>query len=82
MADWVEDEFGSASLGDKRLTPRLIKLADREADIIALKQRAHALGIPAGCLIRDQRNWCLPDGGKLRAVTCAQDPLGEIEFTL
>jgi hypothetical protein len=31
MTDWAEDEFGAASLGDKRLTLRLIKLATRFA---------------------------------------------------
>ena len=61
---------------------RLVYVADREADILALMQRAHALGTPADWLIRAQHNRCLPEGGKLWAATGAQDPLGEIEFTL
>jgi hypothetical protein len=32
MAQWAEDEFGSAALGDKRLNLRLIKLAPRFAE--------------------------------------------------
>lgn len=41
---------------------RLVYLADREADIVELMQRAHALGTLADWLIRSQHNRRLPDG--------------------
>jgi IS4 transposase len=71
-----------AALAAEMPETRLVYVADREADILALMQRAHALGAPADWLIRAQHNRCLPEGGKLWAATCAQYPLGEIEFTL
>ena len=49
---------------------RLVYVADREADIAELMQRAHALGSPADWLIRSNHNRCLPDGGGRRLVTC------------
>ncbi|MCP5248450.1 MAG: hypothetical protein H6942_07915 [Candidatus Accumulibacter sp.] len=61
---------------------RLVYVADREADIVGLMQRAQALGTPADWLIRARHNRCLPQGGKLWAATLAKAPLGEIEFTL
>lgn len=61
---------------------RLVYVADREADILELMQRAHALGNPADWLIRSQHNRCLPDGGKLWAEVLAAPALGEIEFMM
>jgi hypothetical protein len=46
---------------------RLVCVADREADMLALMQRAHVLETPADWLIRSQHNRCLPVGSKLRA---------------
>jgi hypothetical protein len=60
----------------------LIYVADREADILELMQRAHALSHPADYLLRAQHNRCLPQGGKLWPATLAAAPLGEIEFIL
>jgi len=79
---WIEGYERVAESAMEMPGTRLVYLADREADILALMQRAHALGTPADWLIRAQHNRCLPEGGKLWAATCAQDPLGEIEFTL
>ncbi|EKD98372.1 MAG: hypothetical protein ACD_23C00469G0001 [uncultured bacterium] len=61
---------------------RLIYVADREADILDLMQRAHQLGTPADWLIRSQHNRCLPAGGKLWAKVLAGTSLGEVEFTM
>lgn len=61
---------------------RLVYVADREADMVGLMQRAQALGTPVDWLIRAQHNRCLPQGGKLWAEVLAEVPLGEIEFTL
>lgn len=60
----------------------LVYVADREADILELMQRAHALGNPADWLIRSQHNRSLPDGAKLWAEVQAGTALGEIEFTM
>ena len=61
---------------------RLVYIADREADIAELMQRAHARGTPADWLNRSQHNRSLPDGGKLWAAVLADSPLGEIEFMM
>ena len=79
---WIEGYERVAEMAEEMPDTRLVYVADREADILALMQRAHALGTPADWLIRAQHNRCLPEGGKLWAATGAQDPLGEIEFTL
>jgi hypothetical protein len=57
-------------------------VAEREADILELMQRAHALSYPADYLLRAQHNRCLPQGGKLWPATLAAAPLGDIEFIL
>jgi hypothetical protein len=60
---------------------RLVYVADREADILELMQRAHALGILRTTCCA-QHNRCLPQGGKLWPAVLAATPLGDIEFTL
>lgn len=79
---WTE---GYERIAETALTmpeTRLVYVADREADIVELMQRAHAMGNPADWLIRSQHNRCLPDGGKLWAEVLAQPALGEIEFLM
>ena len=79
---WIE---GYERIAETALTmpeTRLVYVADREADILELMQRAHHLGTPADWLIRSQHNRCLPDGGKLWAEVLAGSALGEIEFTM
>ncbi len=44
---------------------RLVYLADREPDIMALMVKAKELGHPADWLLRSQHNRTLPGGGKL-----------------
>jgi hypothetical protein len=61
---------------------RLVYVADREADILELMQRAQAMGTPADWLIRSQHNRSLPDGGKLWTAVLASPALGEIEFLM
>ena len=79
---WTEGYERIAEMAATMPDTRLVYVADREADIAALMQRAHALGNPADCLIRSQHNRCLPDGGKLWAAVLAGTPLGEIEFMM
>ena len=79
---WME---GYERIAETALTmpeTRLVYIADREADILELMQRAHQRGTPADWLIRSQHNRCLPDGGKLWADVLAGPVLGEVEFTM
>lgn len=79
---WIEGYERVAETAAKMPQTRLVYVADREADIVGLMQRAQELGTPADWLIRAKHNRCLPQGGKLWAATLAEVPLGEIEFTL
>ena len=79
---WIEGYERVAETAANMPGTRLIYVADREADMVGLMQRAQDLGTPADWLIRAQHNRCLPQGGKLWAAVLAEVPLGEIEFTL
>ena len=63
---------------------RLVYVADREADLLAMMARAQVLGTPTDWLVRAKHNRCLPDGDgeKLWAHTSAGAALGEITFTM
>lgn len=62
---------------------RWVYVADREADILDLMQRAHALGHPADWLIRAQRNRKLgQDEVKLWDQVGLAEVMGEIQFDL
>ena len=79
---WIEGYERVAEQAKRLPDTRLVYVADREADILALMQRAHALAHPADYLLRAQHNRCLPQGGKLWEATLASASLGEIHFTL
>lgn len=79
---WTEGYERVAETAAKMPDTRLVYVADREADILALMQCAHALGCPADWLIRSKHNRCLPEGGKLWAQVLTGEVLGEIQFTL
>lgn len=79
---WIEGYERLAERAGQLPATRLVYVADREADILELMQRAHALSYPADYLLRAQHNRCLPQGGKLWPTTLAAAPLGEIEFIL
>jgi len=79
---WLEGYERVAESAAMMPDTRLVYVADREADILELMQRAHRLGTPADWLIRSQHNRCLPEGGKLWEEILAGPVLGEIEFTL
>jgi len=61
---------------------RLVYVADREADILDLMQRARDLGHPADWLVRSQHNRALPEGAKLWPAVTAGAALGTLRFTL
>lgn len=79
---WIEGYERVAERAGQLPATRLVYVADREADILELMQRAHALSYPADYLLRAQHNRCLPQGGKLWPETLAAPSLGEIEFML
>jgi len=79
---WTEGYERIAETAGTMPETRLVYVADREADILELMQRAQELGHPADWLIRSQRSRCLPDGGKLWAQVLASPVLGEIEFSM
>ena len=79
---WIEGYERVAERARDLPSTRLVYVADREADILELMQRAHALSYPADYVLRAQHNRCLPQGGKLWPETLAAPPLGEIEFML
>ena len=61
---WIEGYERVAERAGQFPDTRLVYVADREADILELMQRAHALAHPADYLLRAQHNRCLPRGGK------------------
>lgn len=81
-ARWIEGYERVAELAAQMPATRLVYVADREADILALMQKAQALGHPADWLLRSQHNRSLPEGGKLWAAVTGGAPLGGIRFLM
>lgn len=79
---WIEGYERLSELAPHLPTTRLVYVADREADILALMERAHALGTPVDWLLRSQHDRALIEGGKLWACVQESAVLGQIEFTL
>lgn len=79
---WIEGDERLSELAPHLPTTRLVYVADREADILALMQRAHALGTPVDWLLRSQHDRALLEGGKLWACVQETAVLCQIEFTL
>ncbi|MBP0633731.1 IS4 family transposase, partial [Cupriavidus sp. AcVe19-1a] len=78
---WIEGYERVAERALAMPATRLVYVADREADILALMVKARDLGHPADWLIRSQHNRALPDGERLWHQVTAGEPLGEIRFT-
>ena len=79
---WIEGYLRIAELAGRLPDTRLVYVADREADIVALMAQARDLGHPADWLIRAQHDRALPEGGKLWARVTAGEALGSIRFTM
>lgn len=79
---WTEGYERVAELAAELPSTRLVYVADREADMMALMACARDRDHPADWLIRSQHNRALPEGGKLWASVTAGAPLGEVCFTL
>lgn len=81
---WVEGYERVAEQAAQLPNTRLVYVADREADMIAMLRRAAELGAPADWLVRAKHDRCLADGeGKrLWSETTTDMPLGEISFVM
>ena len=79
---WTEGYTRIAEMAARLPDTRLVYVADREADIVALMAQARDLGNPADWLIRSQHNRALPEGGKLWAGVTAGEALGTLGFTM
>lgn len=79
---WIEGYQRVAEQASALPDTRLVYLADRESDIVALMVTARELGNPADWLLRSQHNRALPDGSKLWQSVTTGEPLGGIRFTM
>jgi hypothetical protein len=79
---WIEGYTRIAELAGSMPDTRLVYVADRESDIVALMAKARDLGNPADWLVRSQHNRALPEGGKLWAEVLTGDALGGLRFTM
>ncbi|PWF47965.1 IS4 family transposase [Massilia glaciei] len=81
---WTEGYERIAEMATNMPDTRLVYLADREADIVAMMRRARDLGTPADWLVRAKHDRCLPDGDgdKLWSYTTKGEALGEITFRM
>ena len=79
---WIEGYERIAETAPSLPDTRLVYVADREADMIALMMRAQELGTPADWLIRSTHDRSLPEGAKLWSTTSEGEPIGEIGFTM
>ena len=58
---WIEGYVRLAELAPRLPATRLVYVADREADMLSLMERARQLDCPADWLARAAHNRCLPD---------------------
>lgn len=79
---WIEGYERVAETAAVLPETRCIYIADREADIVGLINRAAQLDHPADWLIRSKHNRTLPGGGKLWDSVLEQKPIGDIRFML
>jgi len=79
---WIEGYERLTELAPRLDATRLVYVADREADMMPLMERAQQLGCPVDWLVRAKHNRCLPNSDKLWPYTSEGEPLGEIEFKL
>lgn len=79
---WIEGYERVAELAAELPGTRLVYVADREADIVALMRRADALGTPVDWLIRSTHNRSLDGGEKLWQKVLKTEAVGEIQFVM
>ena len=83
-ARWIGGYERVAEMAANMPDTRLVYVADREADLMAMMRRARELDTPVYWLVRAKHNFRLPsgEGDKLWAYTSAGAALGEITFML
>ena len=81
-ARWIEGYERLAEQAPSLPDTRLLYLADRESDMIALMARAEDLGHPLDYLIRARHDRTLANGEKLLATLAERPVLGEVRFKL
>ncbi|MGF6511008.1 IS4 family transposase [Paraburkholderia sp. 32] len=79
---WIEGYERIAEMAPDMPSTRLVYVADREADLMALMERADALGNPADWLVRASHNRSLPEGDKLWERATCGEAVGEIDFPM
>ena len=79
---WIEGYERLAEMAELVPTTRLVYLADREADIMALMVRARDLATPVDWLLRSKHNRTLSGGDRLWSRVTEGESLGEIRFVL
>ncbi|MFC7632959.1 IS4 family transposase [Paraburkholderia humisilvae] len=79
---WIEGYERIAEMAPSLPSTRLVYVADREADLMALMERAQALGTPADWLVRAAHNRCLPAADKLWERTTRGEAVGQIAFMM
>ena len=80
---WIEGYERIAERAQELTDTRLVYVADREGDMLALMQRAHTLNHAADWLIRAKHNRKLPDdSGKVWDRVAEIEVLGELQFYL
>ena len=79
---WIEGYERLAEMAPQLPATRLVYLADREADIMALMVRARDLSTPLDWLLRSKHNRTLSEGDKLWSRVTQGEAVGEIRFTL
>lgn len=75
---WIEGYERIAEMAPEMPSTRLVYVADREADLMALMERADAMGNPADWLVRASHNRSLPEGDKLWERATCGEAVGEI----
>ena len=79
---WIEGYERIAEMAAELPTTRLVYVADREADILALMRRADELDTPADWLIRAKHNRSLEGGEKLWRKVEQTEAVGELKFQM
>ena len=79
---WLEGYERLAEMAPQLGPTRLVYVADREADIMALMVSARDSGTPVDWLVRAKHNRTLAGGDKLWAHVSSSEALGELRFTM
>ena len=79
---WIEGCERLAEMAPALGPTRLVYVADREADIMALMVKARDSATPVDWLVRAKHNRTLKGGDKLLTRVTSVEPLGELRFTM